>query len=227
MCDEHGSRQVAPLLEPAKCPAYILAGGESSRFGSDKARVQIGAQSQILRLSDQLTAQGHSVHMVADRADRYRDLGITCLTDEPEHSGPMAGIAAALRHRHQSEAGWCLIVSCDQVVWRCDWYNALALHLQNQLAATFAFRRQDGETSPQPIPGLYHTDLLPTVLEQLSAGKYSVRELLALIDCESHLAASNPSTWSFNTAAELQAIIARLPAQKSDQRNARRKDEAK
>lgn len=202
-------------LEACNCPAYILAGGESSRFGSDKARVQIDAKPQILRLNDQLTEQGHSVHIVADRADRYIDLGLACITDAPNHSGPMAGIASALQHRQTSGAGWCLVLSCDQTLWRGEWFTALAMQIQNQLALTFAFRHQNGHTAPQPIPGLYHTDSEPTVRQLLSVGKYSVRDLLASVDYDSQIVASNPSEWAFNTTAELQTIIARTSTKRN------------
>ena len=32
-------------------PAYILAGGKSSRFGSDKARAQVGGEALVARIA--------------------------------------------------------------------------------------------------------------------------------------------------------------------------------
>jgi molybdenum cofactor guanylyltransferase len=186
-------------------PAYILSGGRSSRFGSDKARYATPAGPQLLTLADQLRSHGHAVHVVADRADRYADLGITCLVDAQPDSGPLAGLASALEH-HQSTAsethhsGWILLVSCDQRHWQPSWYNDLNAHANDGVDASIYY-----DTMWQPLPGLYHMRMLSTIIQRLQQRQLSLHGLLGAI--EQRIAKVHttqpPSDWSFNTLEDL------------------------
>src|SRR5688572_23594584 len=75
------------MASPANIPAYILCGGRSQRLGTDKARSVIDGQPQLVKLGTALSQAGHRVYYVADRADRFNDLGITCLVDQYNDSG--------------------------------------------------------------------------------------------------------------------------------------------
>ena len=199
-------------------PAYILCGGRSQRFGSDKARALVDGQPQLLHLSHALQRAGHSVHYVADRADRYNDLGIACLVDEHPECGPLAGLSSALKHRAAEIAsrratavdldrscGWLLLVSCDQTAWDSRWFAELqraALAMHDALAAAYV------DTAWQPLPALFHVDLAAEVERRLLAGRLSLQQLLSQLDAEGRcakqqLANAPPSAWSFNTPDEL------------------------
>ncbi len=65
----------------SRYPAYVLAGGQSKRFGGDKSRIVVEGQLLIQRLVRQVGAAGRSVRIVADRVDRFSNLGISCLQD--------------------------------------------------------------------------------------------------------------------------------------------------
>ena len=47
------------------CPAYVLAGGHSKRFGSSKAREVVEGRTQLERLTETLLSYGHDVTVVA------------------------------------------------------------------------------------------------------------------------------------------------------------------
>ena len=188
-------------------PAYILTGGGSSRFGSDKARHPMPNSPQLLVLADQLRAVGHPVHFVADRADRYSDLLITCLVDVQPDSGPLAGLATALEHHRESLSanadwlqGWLMLVSCDQRQWQASWCDDLAARFQREALAIVYF-----DTQWQPLPGLYHVDLLPCVRQRLTLKQLSLHGLLESIDarCLKVSTEQPPSRWSFNSPADL------------------------
>lgn len=188
-------------------PAYILSGGQSRRFGSDKARYATPAGPQLLILADQLRSNGHTVHVVADRAERYADLGLTCIVDIQPNSGPLAGLASALAHHRQSlpspaprPSGWLLLVSCDQRHWQPAWTEELSLNTGDAVDAAINY-----DTQWQPLPGLYHVDLLPTLMNRLASGQLSLHSLLDSLGsrCSKVITTQPPSQWSFNTAADL------------------------
>ena len=72
----------------------VLAGGESSRFGSDKALAELGGRTLLSRAVD--TLSGLADHVVI----AGRETGpAPCIPDWPRAGmGPLGGIAAGLHH---------------------------------------------------------------------------------------------------------------------------------
>ncbi len=196
------------MLPAAECPCYILAGGQSSRFGSDKGRVSIQGVPNIIRLVDTLLHLGHSVDVVADRSTRYQDLGIDCLSDAVPNGGPMIGLYTALRHRLQLRgAGWILAIACDQVLWAAEWYTRLATGLESgKWASVFE------DDSVQPIPGMYHTDFLGEIELANKQGQSSIRRLLVAQQSQVLLRQTqfNPRNGSFNDPSQLNELLRQL-----------------
>jgi len=84
----------------------VLAGGLSSRFGSDKAQAMFGGQSLI----------DHAVATVRRHADEVIVVGTRAggLPDLPrEGLGPLGGIAAALDHAASHGFRCVLTIGCD------------------------------------------------------------------------------------------------------------------
>ncbi len=213
-------------LRPEQCPAYIMAGGRSSRFGSDKARVQVDDSPLLLALRCELIRQGHSVEIVADRANRYADLGVECLVDWQADQGPVAGVATALKHREQHQPGWLLLLSCDLLVWRAAWFKQLSGVLeqlpsaadgaatedagemrQDIDAVAFQMRTAAGELRAEPFPSLLHSRLWPQAVALLDRQKRSLQSLFADARTMTIDTQDNPQAWSFNTVEQLQALF--------------------
>jgi len=88
---------------------WILAGGRSSRMGTDKALIEIEGRPLALRIADELAKSCGSVSLVGDPA-LYGTLGLPVVRDTFPGQGPLAGIEAALG---ASALEWNLIVACD------------------------------------------------------------------------------------------------------------------
>jgi len=86
--------------------AYVLAGGLSSRFGSDKALFPVDGVPMALRVASALASSGVPVSLVSRHA---RGLGLPELVepDGPRH--PLWGVAHALRQSR----GLVLFAPCD------------------------------------------------------------------------------------------------------------------
>ena len=89
--------------------AYILVGGKSSRFGSDKALIDIAGRPLALHLADVVSGAAGPVTFVGPPG-RYEHLGLPRIPDIEPDVGPLAGIVAALEH---TPARWNLILACD------------------------------------------------------------------------------------------------------------------
>ena len=99
------------VLLAENCPAYILCGGRSVRFGTDKAHVKINGQPLLIQLANRLREFGHPINFVADQSERYAELNIRCIEDAHAGCGPMAGLLSAARHRSLQAEGWFLLLT--------------------------------------------------------------------------------------------------------------------
>lgn len=138
-----------------RIPAYILAGGRSSRFGSDKARALFQGQPLIARQAALLSSRARHVIVVARRAGQYQDLGLTTIADLQPDQGPIGGLRTALaHHRESNEDGWLMLSCCDLVILQSAWLLTLVAAVdEHPDADAIVFRDQRW----QPFPGLYHT----------------------------------------------------------------------
>jgi molybdopterin-guanine dinucleotide biosynthesis protein A len=76
--------------------AYILAGGKSRRFGSDKALAMVEGRPLIARLADRVRPHVARVTVVAERVDKYAHLGLRTIGDVVAGLGPLGGLRTAL-----------------------------------------------------------------------------------------------------------------------------------
>ena len=123
----------------------VLAGGRSSRFGSDKAMALLDRRSLLDHAVDALSDQVDTV-VVCGRATAKR----LCLPDRPRPDlGPLGGLAAALRHA--LDHGYEAVVSagCDTPMLPAD------LVLRLQCAGPVSYLRE------LPISGLWPATLSP------------------------------------------------------------------
>ncbi len=95
-------------LLPAE--AFVLAGGQSRRFGSDKARYIIDGQAMLKRVVDRLGNLFGPVTVIAKEAGMYADLGCATVADHYPVQAPLAGLLTALE---LSGSDWTFVAACD------------------------------------------------------------------------------------------------------------------
>lgn len=157
-------------------PLYILAGGRSSRFGSDKARHVLGGVALLRRVAEGFGPRVSAAYAVAATAGAYDDLGVATIADDTPHQGPLGGLVRALRHRlERGGTGWLLLCGCDFVDPGPRWLDPLLATAERALDAGAV--ASHGERW-EPMPGLYHTRLLPVAERHLEAGRGAMWRLL-------------------------------------------------
>lgn len=116
----------------------VLAGGKSSRFGSDKALAELDGQSLIARAVDTLSGWCEQVVV----AGREVAPGAPCIPDWPRPGmGPLAGIAAGLHYARDADFEAVLTCGVDSL--------GLPDDLPQLLAPAPAF------VADQPVIGLW------------------------------------------------------------------------
>ena len=183
---------------------YILAGGNSKRFGCDKARVVLNGRPLLCRVRDMIQGSVLSVTCVAKTDHAYDDFGIHTIGDISPMQGPLGGIVTALsEHLREYGEGYCIIVSCDLGLIKASWLEKLeeiALAGGVQYDAVL-FK----ENYWEPFPGFYHTSLLGRAVDALKNNEGSIQKLLN--DVEAGVL-GRPSDWpeynQLNTMGQLE-----------------------
>lgn len=89
----------------------ILAGGQSSRMGENKALVQVGGKPVIERIVERVQPLGEELLIITNTPNVYAYLNIPTYTDVEPGRGPLGGLyTAILKAQHDHT----LVVSCDQ-----------------------------------------------------------------------------------------------------------------
>lgn len=90
--------------------AYILCGGMSQRFGSNKALADLNGRTVIECTASELVKVFDKVTLVTGETKKYEFLNLDCITDLFPGCGPLAGIHASLNNCKTERA---FIISCD------------------------------------------------------------------------------------------------------------------
>jgi len=99
-----------PVL-PLSFSAGVLAGGRSTRMGTDKSFLRVGGELLIERQLRHLREAGAVELLISGRRGvDYSSLGADVIYDQQADSGPLAGVAALLR---ASSCSMMLILAVD------------------------------------------------------------------------------------------------------------------
>jgi len=148
---------------------FILAGGESSRMGRDKAFLELGGVPLVIRTA-RLVESVAGPPTVIGNADAFRPLGLRAIDDEWPGAGPLGGIATALR---ASSAPWSLVVACDLPHLTKAWLDFLAARaLASDAAAVLPMNTRGAE----PLCAMYHQRCEPAIREALEHGTRKVTD---------------------------------------------------
>ncbi|WP_158655102.1 molybdenum cofactor guanylyltransferase [Flavivirga eckloniae] len=97
------------MIDKKNITGIILAGGKSSRMGTDKGFLTLNEKPFIQHSIDALTPLVSEIIIVSDNPD-YNVLGYERVTDIIKDAGPVAGICSGLE---ASKTDYNLVLSCD------------------------------------------------------------------------------------------------------------------
>lgn len=106
---------------------YILAGGGSTRFASDKALAEFDGVPMLERIRETLAAVVPAARIVA-APGKYASMGIPTVADRWPGEGPLGGIITALADASlgDPQCACCLILGCDMPFLTVEWLAHLA-----------------------------------------------------------------------------------------------------
>jgi molybdopterin-guanine dinucleotide biosynthesis protein A len=150
----------------------ILAGGESRRFGSDKALHLVDGRPMIEHVYNVVTGVVGDVFVSV--SDPSVDTGLPAehLSDVYPDAGPLAGMHAGLL---RCRSPWLLAAACDMPFLTADVLGLLLAARTGTMGPVVA-RSSDGQL--HPLCALYPRDMLIYVEAALAARRFALHALL-------------------------------------------------
>lgn len=150
------SAQVSPLLErerlvDERVTGIVMAGGRSSRMGTDKALVELAGKPLVAWVLDALRGITDDQLIVTRRDDDHRlaRFGVPVIVDRLPARGPLTGLHAGLQ---AAPSDLSIVVACDMPLVR----EALLVLLARAIGAFHAAIPYVGEPE-LPVPGPFGT----------------------------------------------------------------------
>lgn len=169
----------------------VLAGGRSSRFGSDKA----------IALVDGLPLLNHAIrslrHVTPDVVICGREWpGVTSLDDRPAAGmGPLGGLNAALRHGRSNGFQWVLSLACDTPF------------IETGVLSDLVARQAACFVEGHPVIGLWPTRACEVLDRFLATDeRHSLRNFASAISAQAHRVPGEIA--NFNRPQDLQKWLA-------------------
>jgi molybdopterin-guanine dinucleotide biosynthesis protein A len=161
---------------------YVLAGGGSTRFGSDKALAEIAGQPMLLRMIKLLSDSVASDVRVVGAASQYGKFAVPCVKDRWPGEGPLGGILTALLDTQPgSGRAWCMVLSCDMPFLNAEWVKYLRERSLSSDALVVIPRSTHGL---EPLCACWRTDCAPALQARFDAGTRKVTEALKPLTLE-------------------------------------------
>jgi len=186
--------------------AFILAGGRSSRMGSDKALLSFRDQTLLGRTLS-LAAKVADKAVIVGPRERYAAHGET-VEDIYPGCGPLAGIHAALC---ATESEWNLVLSVDMPLMTPEFLSWL---LEQARGASELIVVPDALGGQQPLCAVYRREVRPAAEQALQSGDYKVGHLFdrvptrILSEREIRAASFSPEVFrNVNTAQEYESLV--------------------
>jgi molybdopterin-guanine dinucleotide biosynthesis protein A len=189
--------------------AIILAGGQSSRMGRDKAFILFAGVPFLKRICQ--TAQGVAsrVLVISPWRSRYQSLiPQGCIFVEEIHPqenqspGPLIGFSQALSH---VQTDWILLLAQDLPYLTIEILQEWSLNLPNISPDAIAYLPRS-EKGWEPLSGFYRVDCLPLLTDYIKEGGKSFQGFLNQYLVEELTIGDRALLFNCNTPEDLQSL---------------------
>lgn len=173
--------------------AFLLAGGPSSRMGTDKALLEISGLPMLLRTAQLVAPLVSSLTVLGPpRSAPFNTLSY--LPDDTPSLGPLGAISTALHH---TRTPWAFILACDLPYLTRP---ALEFLLSRAASSQSDVILPHSTCGPEPVCALYHQRAAPAIAAALARGTRKITDALAPLKIEN----IPPSAWKpFDSSARL------------------------
>lgn len=185
--------------------AVVLAGGRSTRMGTDKAFVPLAGRPMLAWVLDALEPLTRSFVVVCNEPEKYAEFEgrARVVTDDPPRAGPLAALRTGLR---MSREHWAFVTSCDAPFLKPAFVQRLARFTRGFDAAV-----PGNEAERWPLSAFYHRRCIPALDRAVQRADQRVIAFFPEVGVRwvptDDLRAADPelrSLWNVNTPQDLE-----------------------
>jgi len=148
----------------------ILAGGKSSRMGTDKGFIVLNDMLFVEHIIKALQPLVGKIIIVSNNSN-YDKFGFKRVPDLIKNSGPLAGLYSGLFH---SETDNNLVLSCDIPFINTEVLQLLVNNIEND----FQIIQFKSQNKTMPLISLYKKECLETCKALLNKGEKRLRQVM-------------------------------------------------
>lgn len=145
----------------------ILAGGLSSRLGTNKAFVKVGGKPIIERIIERVQGLGDEIVIIANAPDQYRHLGLPIRSDLIPGKASLGGLYTAVA---STQGDHTLVLSCDHPFLNTDLLRYL-IDLREGYDVVVPL---NAEGYPQSLHAVYSKACLEPIHKRLEANQLKI-----------------------------------------------------
>ncbi len=150
--------------------AILLAGGQSSRFGSDKALVSFAGMKLIEYIYNSLDQNFKNVIVVGSK-DEYSFLkGAEIREDIYQNKGPLAGIYTGL---YFSKSSYNFICGCDMPFLNSHYFNFLKEEIRKYPKKEIIVPKYNNHL--EPLAAVYQRSLITKIKDEILADNLKIK----------------------------------------------------
>lgn len=151
----------------------VLTGGHSRRLGQDKATLLMAGKPLAAWVMAAIQPCTAAAWLVSNQPLAHLSLGYPCLIDLWPSRGPLGGLLSVML---VAQSDWVLLAPCDIPFLQVALLQALVQTAQKGKSDAVVCQSSRGL---EPLPGLFHRRLQPSLEAQVQKGAVPVRALLA------------------------------------------------
>jgi len=185
------------MLKLSDATAVLLAGGKSSRMGSDKGLVEFRKKPMASHILEVVATLFSDVFLISNN-DSYKDSGYQVFPDSITDKGPAGGIVSAIEHANSE---WIFVVACDMPFITME--AILKLYDAKNDSEICLPLTKDGI---EPLCGFYHSSIHKKLVELIHSDTLKMQLIvkkfnLKLVEFDY----AEKLFLNFNTRADLEA----------------------
>ncbi|MCP5097351.1 MAG: molybdenum cofactor guanylyltransferase [Chloroflexi bacterium] len=144
----------------------IMAGGKSSRMGSDKSFIPFQGRPMIEIVRERVAGLAAETILITNKPDEYAHLNLPMFGDVYPDKGPLGGIYTAVHHATHPHT---LVVACDM-----PWLNRdlLVYMITQQETADIVIPRP--QKFPEPLHAIYSKVCLAPIEANIKADRLKI-----------------------------------------------------
>ncbi len=194
--------------------AFVLAGGESKRFGENKAMHRAGGEALLDILCGKLSKIFDRVRVIARNRDSIDGTAFEVLEDTRDERCPLTGIYSGLQYLGRGKA---FFVACDLPLVR----SALVRYIVEESEGVEAVVPRTGK-GLEPLCAVYDVSCIEAIRSAFSKGNLRADSFLKSVKTrmlrEEELRRYDPemvSFWNVNRPEDMEFVLATLEREKT------------